>query len=485
VPSEKQRTEVYRCFNSARYFIENYVSIEDPSPEGGQWIPFRLWSDQAAALKTLCENDLTIILKARQLGLTWLVLAYFLWLMLFRPMATILIFSRRETEAIYLLDDRLKGIYDRLPDFLKVGQTIEDDSARQWRLSNGSVARAFPTSAGDSYVATAALVDEADLVVDLSRLLRAVKPTIDAGGKMVLLSRSNKSTPASTFKAIYRAAKSGANDWAHLFLPWMARPERDQEWYESQRRDVMSRSDGCIDDLYEQYPATDDEALAPGTKDKRISLNNLQDCLEQWRPVPDSVLAQSNAPDIPGLEIYTMPIPGQLYVIGADPAEGNPTSDDSALTVLDWSTQEEVAALAGKFEVSTFASYIDALGTFYNGASVMVERNNHGHAVLLWLGDNSRLELLAGHDGKIGWLSSTRGKVILYAIAAETFKHGATVIHSLESYLQLASIEGGTLRAPDGERDDLADSYALALCGCIATQMVTGWDTSITVSFGY
>ena len=41
------------------------------------------------------------------------------------------------------------------------------------------------------------------------------------------------------------------------------------------------------------------------------------------------------------------------YVVGADPAEGNPTSDPSALEVLDADSGEEVASLAGRYEPAT------------------------------------------------------------------------------------------------------------------------------------
>ena len=37
---------------------------------------------------------------------------------------------------------------------------------------------------------------------------------------------------------------------------------------------------------------------------------------------------------------------------GADPAEGNPTSDDSALTILERDSGEEVASLASKVQHS-------------------------------------------------------------------------------------------------------------------------------------
>ncbi len=55
-----------------------------------------------------------VILKARQLGISWLCLSYALWLMLFQAPATILLFSLREEEAKELLW-RLRGMYERLP----------------------------------------------------------------------------------------------------------------------------------------------------------------------------------------------------------------------------------------------------------------------------------------------------------------------------------------------------------------------------------
>lgn len=454
----EQLQEVARCYRSPTYFVGNYCQIYDAVE--GNWIAFDLWPEQRATLTTILNNLLVIILKARQLGLTWLVLGFALWLMLFRPAATVLLFSRRDDEAVHLLDDRLKEMYRRLPEFLRVGMRVVEDSAHQWQLSNGSVARAFPTTAGDAYTATLAVVDEADLVPDLNRLMRAVKPTVDDGGRLVLLSRSDKSKPQSEFKRIYRSAKEGTTPWAPTFLPWHVHPNRDAAWYEGQKADIMSRT-GSLDDLHEQYPATDTEALGARTLDKRLAPLWLERCYAAMDPLPDP----DGAPAIPGLRIYGVPQSSRVYVVGADPAEGNPTSDDSALTVLDALTGEEVASLAGRFEPSVFAGHMDAIGQWFNNARLMVERNNHGHAVLLWLRDNSRLRRLKGHDGKEGWHSTTRGKVLLYDAAADTIRDGETTLHTFATMVQLQSMEGSTLRAPLGERDDLADSFALACCG--------------------
>jgi hypothetical protein len=145
------------------------------------------------------------------------------------------------------------------------------------------------------------------------------------------------------------------------------------------------------------------------------------------------------------------------------------------LTVLDRESGEEVASLAGKYEPSVLAAHVDAIGVWYNRAEVMVERNNHGHAVLVCLKDDSKLTRLNGLDGKEGWLSSRKGKWMLYDTCADAFRESETVLHSFATFTQLASIEGATMRAPEGEMDDRADSYALACCGKVSPKKRKFW----------
>jgi hypothetical protein len=324
---------------------------------------------------------------------------------------------------------------------------------------------AFPTTAGDSYTATLAVVDEADLCPDLDRLMRAVKPTIDGGGRMILLSRADKSKPNSPFKRIYHAARQQLNGWLAIFLPWSARPDRDASWYDEQRRDVLARTGG-LDDLSEQYPETDTEALSPRSMDKRLPAGWLQQCYAEQAPL---AVLPKEVPAIPGLAVFALPQPGRKYVIGVDPAEGNPTSDDSTLCVLDTGSGEQVAELAGHFEPSLLASYACRLARWYHNANVLVERNNHGHAVLMWLREHATdIYLLNGHDDKVGWLSSSLGKTQLYDKCADAFKNAEVTLHSFATYTQLASIDGSTLRSPEGQHDDRADAFALA---CVARTM--------------
>lgn len=465
--AKRFQREILKCRKSFVYFCDTYCQILSESGRGGEWIPFRLWPEQRRMARLLQENRLVVVLKARQLGLTWLVLAFALWLLLFHPIATVLLFSRRDDEAVDLLGVRLRGMHDRLPAWMRAsGFTTDND--HEWALVSGSRALAFPTTAGDSYTATMAIVDEADLVPDLDRLMRAVKPTIDGGGRMVLLSRADKTRPLSPFKRIYEGATKGENGWASIFLPWYARPDRDAAWYEGQRRDILART-GAVDDLHEQYPATDAEALAPRSLDRRLSAEWLKRCYEPREPVtgPYPFRVQT-PPAIPGLAVYALPVPGRRYVVGADPAEGNPTSEQSALEVLDADSGEEVASLAGRFEPATFAAHVATIGRYYNSAAVLVERNNHGHAVLLWLLDHARdLVRLCGDDRKSGWNTTTKSKAMLYDRAGEALRDGETIIHNQDTFAQLASIEGSTDRAPEGQPDDRAMAFVLALMGSV------------------
>ncbi len=232
-PTRRRRMEVHKCRKSVAYFLTAYVRISDVL--AGAWIPLRLWPAQRQALQTITDHCLTVILKARQLGLTALVLGYALWRMLFHPAATVLLFSRRDEEAVDLLTVRLRGMYERLPGWLQV-RSFPTDNDHEWRWSNGSRVLAFPTTGGDSYSASLVIVDEADLVPDFGALMASVKPTIDGGGRMILVSRADKGRPNSPFKRIYQGARTGRTEWKAVFLPWSARPDRDAACNEALRR---------------------------------------------------------------------------------------------------------------------------------------------------------------------------------------------------------------------------------------------------------
>lgn len=473
--------EYLRCEADAAYFLRTYVQIEikEDDGDGGTWGPFELWPAQEEVLRQLQGGDkLLLILKARQLGMTWLALAFYLWKVLFRPGSAIGLWSKRLEEAIELLDRRVKGMHKRLPTWLQARDS-EPDNKTAWELSNGSRFLAFTTSSGDSYTFTDALVDEADLCPDLGRMLNSVKPTIDGGGRMVLLSKVDKSSPQSIFKRLFREAEKGRGPWRHVFLPWTARPGRDAAWYEAQREHSLAQ-DETLDFLHENYPATPAEALSPTSQGKRLPGSGLLGVYEESDPLPSGKLPAALAA-IDGLRVYRLPAPGRRYRIGADPAEGLPGagSDDSGVTVVEELTGEQVASGLGRWEPEVvFPGVITALSTVYTAAPALIERNNHGHAVIGALKAAGVVRLLCGPDERPGLTKSAASKALLWsscwaeiqerrqarqAAAAEgASTRPPPLIRDAVVYSQLASLEAATCKAPKGEHDDGADAWGLA-----------------------
>lgn len=465
------RAEYAACAASFPYWLNRYGTLYDATTRG--WTPFRLWESQQAAATALETERLVIILKARQLGMTWLVVGRALWLMLFRPAATVLLFSQRDDEAMHLLGFRLTGMYHRLPAWQHTRSVVVRNS-HEFRLSNGSAALAFPTTGGRSYTATLAIVDEADHTDNLDDLLDAVKPTIDGGGSLILLSTVDKDRPMSPFKRIYRAATLGENAYHPIFLPWSARPERDTAWYAAQQQDVLSRT-GTLDSLYQEYPGSDVEALAGRTRDRRFAAEwlaraddtavaslQVESCMFTNGGLPDNLQPSTFPPaTVPNLIVWEQPEEGRWYVIGADPAEGNPRSDESAACVIDAATGDQVAMLAGQLEPAVFAAHLATLRAWY-GAGLLVERNNHGHAVLLWLAEHGEADVLRGLDGRPGWLSGGQSKPLAYDAAAEMLRDGGPRVRDRETLRQLMEVRGATLAAGSGDHDDRATAWVLA-----------------------
>lgn len=472
------------------YFIKNYIQIFNNDAK--RYVPFELWDsnprgydNQLTALKKLYTLNRAVALKARQVGATTEIIAYFLYEMLFRPKAVVLILSRGEKESKEQLK-RIKEMFDALPKWMK--SEVVSDTKEEWALANGSVCYSLSSHKGDSFSATHVLIDEADLLyrsnISLQQVLLNLAPTVGQRGKLFIISKVDKSRPESTFKKIYKEAARGRTEYAPIFIPYHVVPGRTPEWYEREKQ--LSQSiDGTLDYIYETYPSTPDEALAPLSANTRFKKAWLDKCYKPRTPIVevagddvigsavdefDNMGMEVKLPLINGLRIYELPVPEERYIISGDPAEGLASSDDSACSVMKISTRQQVAVFAEKIEPTLFAFYLDLLGVFYNHAVVLFELNEHGRTVKNWLQDNSSLRLLKGwaateRSRKTGWTSNSASKPLAYHEAAERFKSGDVEFYDELTYDQLSIIESGTNAAPKGMHDDMSMALVLNLAG--------------------
>lgn len=458
-----------RCAASPMYFIYNYCYIFSHAEK--KWIRFKLWPKQVEAIRAIHKHRKVVVIKRRRFGFSWLVRCYFLWAAIFEPIAQVGMWSKSLDDAILLLgeEEGMKGTYRRLPAWLKPGD-LEADNTQLVTLANGSTIRSRPYTQAESFGLTHCLIDEIDRISGENDrvLVNNLEPALKDAEKVVYGSISDKTRPNSILKNTYKSARAGENDFYPLFMDWYSVPGCDDQLYQeewdkkySQLRDKAETEDWMM----QQYPRTDDEALAPAQANKRVPFSHIERVFKMMDPED-----APNAPALYGLSIFKDPEKGHNYVIGADPAEGIAGGDDSSADVVDEETGEQVATLRGYLEPKKqFPGALFELAKYYSDANILVERNNHGHAVIGELQD-----LIAGEegcevevlkypgDGREGWLSSVRGKVILYDACAQLVRDGDALIHSKITRDQLADIEIATLRASEGNRDDAADSFALA-----------------------
>ncbi len=216
--------------------------------------PFIFWPAQEMVAAKLFAHSLLVILKARQLGITWILCAYALMLMLTKKDQTVLVFSQGQLEANEIIE-RVRFLYDNHADKAKF-PTITEDNKSTMSFDNGSSIKSLPATkrAGRSFTASLVILDEFAFMQWGNQLMKAVKPTIDNGGQMVVISSADGS--GSWYHQFWLAAETGANRFETIFLPWTAHPGRDEGW-----RDERIAESMATEDVLREYPETAEEAF--------------------------------------------------------------------------------------------------------------------------------------------------------------------------------------------------------------------------------
>jgi hypothetical protein len=255
--TDRRAIEWAKCSADCAYFCDQYGQLDQPQGDGTvSTLPFKLWPAQTALLWRLMTTRQVLILKARQLGISWLLCAYALWLCLYHPGRMVLLFSRGQLEADELLR-RVKVLYQRLPDWLRTAlPRVITENASELAWDNGSRVQSLPATenAGRSFTASLVIMDEFAFMQWASKLYTAVKPTIDGGGQLVVLSTANGMS--NLFYELWDRTIKGASQFSPVFLSWRQRPDRSDEWMRAVREDAV---DPLLVD--QEYPGTPDQAF--------------------------------------------------------------------------------------------------------------------------------------------------------------------------------------------------------------------------------
>jgi hypothetical protein len=284
----RQQVEKERCKRDPFYFINEYVKIEDRDVEGIV-IPFKLWESQTPVMNALVNERLVQVMKANQLGLTWLIISYATWRMIYNAGYSVKAISETEIKAKEIVR-RVDFILRHLPKWFIDDQKTDGQYFESTALSvtiyqgtgkEESNLQAFASSpkAGASFTASLFLFDEWALQEAAREIWTYAFPTINrpTGGQVIGISTIERGT---LFEDIWR----GKNGFKKIFLGWFSDPRRDRAWYDNTLQELG------FDETRKHYPATPEEALAiPGGAyfSKFDSLVHIQEPKEK---IPDFYL---------------------------------------------------------------------------------------------------------------------------------------------------------------------------------------------------
>ena len=376
------------------------------------------WFWHREILDSWLEQTLSLELKARQIGVTWLAALLALWTALFRPGTRVLILSVNEEEAKKVVA-RIWGMYKSLPGYLREHAAVtkparggDPSQEIEWTHADGrkSTILALPATEKAGHGETAALVilDEYSRQDFARSIWKGVFPVIDGGGSIIVISTANGMSNELTgegnfFHYLWTNALS--MNIVRRFLSWRKHPDRDDEWYANKASSLPPV------DRAEQYPSSPEEAFI-NTGECWFDLDKLNAYRERWREEKREILYRlAFDEEIHGGEprakkvrrsngewrIYVEPQVGHSYAIAADVASGKGT-DFSSAHIIDLATAEWVAEYHARVGEDVFAKDLYYAARLYQRQSGMrvepwlaVEnQGGHGTAVIIALRDGTR-----------------------------------------------------------------------------------------------
>lgn len=258
--AEDRLREIFKVLASFLYFLNAYAWIEDKERKAA--IKLTLWKSQEGIIGEIVDCLLLVILKARQLGLTWLTAAYVLWRSIKHPLHLTVIISVNEDLSIEFLN-RVYFILDRLPEWLYPKVKTRTKQVLEFEDSDGLVStiKSMPTTemGAQSKTPNILVMDETCMNRMAGSIFNASLPGIEAAkGQVIVISNSIKTGPGWGWtRDLYTASMRGLNGFKRIFLPWSAHPGRPADF---RQRMVASGMDEL--DVSEHYPETEDEAIA-------------------------------------------------------------------------------------------------------------------------------------------------------------------------------------------------------------------------------
>jgi len=419
-----------------------------------------------------------IVLKARQMGLTTWAAARFFLKTITRPGTLTLevAHSQESAEEIFRIIHRF---LDWLPEELREGP-LQTSRANVRQIVFPEIdAQYRVVSAGDRNAGRGLTVQNLHCS-ELARwpgnpgeILAGLQAALAPGAELIL-----ESTPDGVGGCFHeewqKAAETGT---VRHFFPWWMEPRYradpvDAASLTDEERKLVAQHHLDLEQigyrrkiranfrgLARQEYAESEESCFLASGDSVFELAAIEQRLAE---APEPVEQRRNGE----LSVWLPPLKGKQYLVAVDPAGGGSEGDYSAAQVLDLETAIQCAEFAGHVGGLELTRLLTDLAREYNGAWLVIERNNHGSGVLALAETACGYARIYRQRGQPGWLTTSVSRpAVLGHLGAALVEHpdrfmSRQLLAECRSFVRLAN---GSSGARAGTHDDRVMAMAVGL----------------------
>jgi len=405
---EQVMLEYVKCMRDTPYALRTYLQTYDNTVS--RYVPLELFPDQVSLLKDYEEYEENIALKYRQAGVSTVTAAWISKRLVFakkeQPEKILIIANKLDTSME--MANKIRAFVDQWPKWVGAGFSVDKNSQRHYKLTNGCEVKAVATSrdALRGYTPTILVFDEAAFIEADGDFWAACMASLSTGGKVIVVSTPNGYDPI--YYEIYDQAVRGVNNFKISEMFWWKDPRYSKDLFlvptddmvdyllNKDEKDHSGNVSFADTDPYERDYDKIKEYFLQGYKpcstwyekmvkklkyDKR-KINQELNCefLGSGDNVFDSkqleYIKENTIQDAPNkmmgnsLWMWKEPIEGHKYIMGVDVSRGD-SEDFSSIQIIDFDDREQVLEYVGKIPPDSLAEIAYKWGLMYNAFCVV------------------------------------------------------------------------------------------------------------------
>lgn len=463
---EEQIKEVIKCAKNFFYWCHRYVKILHPK---FGTIPFVLYKYQRRVIKEYEENRFNMISKFRQGGLSTVSVLWGLHKCMFQKDQQIYFLSKTDREAL-VAGDIAKKAMDNFPYWMYDKNHAEITKHEKKFSDIGSKICFYTPEAARGKSATYIIIDEAAFIDGMEDHWKAMYPVVAAGGNVEIVSTVNGL--GNWYEETYHEALSGKNFFNVIDLDYWEHPlYANPVWAEESRMNLGEK--GWRQEILRDFLGSGDTYISSNVISQYDKASKstvpIRTAFSKWQNENE----KTNEWEGGALLIWREPMTGHEYIIGVDCAEGvGKEGDNSCFQVIDVANMEQVAEFySNTVPPSVFATILSQIGIYYNTATIVVENNAIGSAVLNSLSNDLGYEAVYYENkknlSKLGIKMTPSNRPVLLEAMQNRLTTGAVRINSPRLVGELKTFiyspQKKRAEAIKGKHDDAIMALSLAM----------------------